>query len=97
MRLRIRSQPRVFPFFCGPREGFRTEKDLQGTEGYRKAFIQRRWSDSERLVLQAVPNEEFLHKNINNRKVYVDYGSTEDIPEDAYSLRLWRFDSIELT
>ena len=58
-------------------------------EGYREAFIQREWNDSERLVLPAVPDEEFLHKNINNKDVYIDYGFTEDIPEDAYSLRLW--------
>ena len=53
-------------------------------EEYREAFIQRRWNDSERLVLRAVPDEEFLQKNINNKDVYVDYGSTEDIPEDVY-------------
>ena len=34
---------------------------------------------------------------MNNRGIYVGYGSTEDIPkEDAFQLRLWRFDSIEL-
>ena len=65
-------------------------------EGHREAFFQRRWNDSERLVLGAVPDEEFLYKNINNRDIYVDYGSTEDIPEDAYSLRLWRLDNVEL-
>ena len=92
----IRSQHRVFPVSCWPLEGFRTEEDLKRLEGYRKAFIQRRWNDSERLVLRAVPDKEFLHKNINNRDVYVDYGSAEDIPEDAYSLKLWRFDSVEL-
>ena len=57
-------------------------------ERYREAFIRRGWKDSERLVLRAVPDEEFLHKNINNREVYVDYYSTEDIPEDECSLRL---------
>ena len=65
-------------------------------EGHREAFFQRRWNDSERLLLRAVPDEEFLYKNINNRDIYVDYGSTEDIPEDAYSLRLWRLDNVEL-
>ena len=65
-------------------------------EWYRKAFTQRGWNDSKRLALRAVPDEEFVHKNTNNRDVYADYGSTKDIPEDAYSLRLWRFDSVEL-
>ena len=87
---------REIPFSCWPREGFRTEKDLQWMEGYRQAFIQRRWNDSDRPVLRAVPHEEFLHKNINNRDAYLDYGSTEDIPEDACSLRWWWFDSVEL-
>ena len=32
-------------------------------------------------------NEGFLHKKINNKDVYEDYGATEDIPEDACSLR----------
>ena len=66
-------------------------------EGYREAFIQRGWNDSERLVLRVVTDEEFLHKNKNNKDVYVDYGSTEDITEDAYSLMLRRFDSVEST
>ena len=30
---------------------------------------------------------EFLHKKINNKDLYVDYGATEDIPEDACSLK----------
>ena len=31
--------------------------------------------------------DEFLHKNINNKDVYVDDGATEDIPEDACNLK----------
>ena len=26
----------------------------------------------------------------------MNYSSTEDIPEDAYGLKLWRFDSVKL-
>ena len=52
-------------------------------EGFREAFIQRGWKDSERLVPRAICEEEFLHKKINNGDVYLDYCSTEDIPEDA--------------
>ena len=40
------------------------------------------------LVLQVVPEEEFFHTKIDNKDVYVDYGVTEDIPEDACSLRI---------
>ena len=31
-------------------------------------------------------DEEFLHKKKNNKDVYVDYDTTEDISEDAWSL-----------
>ena len=58
-------------------------------EGLRETFIQKGWEDSERLVLRALPHEEFLYKKINNRDVFADYGFTEDIPEDACSLRLY--------
>ena len=49
-------------------------------------------------MLRVVPDEEFLHTKINNIDVYVDYGATEDIPEDACIATQfgWRFDSIEL-
>ena len=37
-------------------------------------------------MLRVVPDQEFLHtKKINNKDVYVDYGATEDIPENACS------------
>ena len=32
-------------------------------------------------------DEEFLHKKINNKDIHMDYGATENIPEDACSLR----------
>ena len=38
-------------------------------------------------MLRVVPDEDFLHTKINNKDVYVNYGATEDIPEDAFSLR----------
>ena len=54
----------------------RIQKDLEyGRIPFREAFIQR----------GAFPDEEFLHKKINNSDVYVDHGSTEDIPEDAFT------------
>ena len=42
---------------------------------------------SESLVLRVVPDEDVLHTQINNKDIYVNYGATEDIPEDACSLR----------
>ena len=38
-------------------------------------------------MLREVPGEEFLHTKLNNKDVYVDYGATEDVPEDACSVR----------
>ena len=38
-------------------------------------------------MLRVVPDEEFLHTKINNKDVYVDYGATEEIPEDACSFK----------
>ena len=65
-----------------------------------EAFIQRAWKQSESLVLRVVPDEELLNTRIKNKDVYVNYGATEDIPEEACSFRRqyygWRFDSIEL-
>ena len=60
--------------------------------------MQRTWKQSESLVLRVVPDEEFLQTKKNNKGIYVDYGATEDIPEDACSLTQysWRFDSIKL-
>ena len=96
VRLRIHSQYRVFPFSCWPREGFRKERRIQTIQ---RVFIQRAWKQSESLVLRLVPDEEFLHSKINNKDVYLDYGATEDIPEDACSLRQYggRFGSLVLT
>ena len=35
--------------------------------------------NSERFVLWAASNEEFLYKKINDKEGFVDYGATEDI------------------
>lgn len=58
----------------------------------------RGWKDSERLVLQVFPNEEFLHEKINRKDVYKDYGGIENTSKDVCSLGLyqWRLESIEL-
>ena len=65
---------------------------------FKEAFIQRTWKQSKSLVLQVVPDEEFLHTKIKNKDVYVDYGAAEDIPVDTGSLRQYGrgFDSIQL-
>ena len=56
-------------------------------ERFGETFIQTTLNDSERLVLRAVPDKEFLHKKINNNDFNVAYGAKKDTPEDACSLR----------
>ena len=58
-------------------------------EGFMKVFIHEERKDSERHVLR----RESLHIKINNREVYVDYHSTEDVLEDPLKA-VWRFGSI---
>ena len=58
-------------------------------EGFMKVFIHGERKDSGRHVLR----RESLHIKINNREVYVDYHSTEDVLEDPLKA-VWRFGSI---
>ena len=76
----------------------KTSHTLQGIYPFLLAFIQRGCKDSERLVLQVFPNEEFLHEKINRKDVYKDYGAIENTSKDVCSLGLyqWRFDRTEL-
>ena len=80
MRLRYVLSTGYFPFLVC--QG----KDSEGNKGFRpvrEAFPQRAWTQSESLALRVVRDEEFLHTKININDVYLDYGATEDIPEDA--------------
>ena len=63
-------------------------QDSNGTiQTSQRGFLQRAWKQSESLVLRVVPDEEFLHVKIKSKDVHVDYGATEDIPEDVCSFR----------
>ena len=61
----------------------------EGFRPVREAFTQRAWKQSESLVLRVVPDEEFMHTEINNKDIYVDYVydyvvlAIEDIPENV--------------
>ena len=87
MRLRYVLSTGYFPFLVRHGKDSDCEKGMKDSRLFREAFIQRKWKQSESLVLRVVPDEEFLHTEINNKDVYVDYGATEDMPEDACSLR----------
>ena len=87
VRLRYVLSTGYFPFLVGHGKDSDCEKGMKDSRLFREAFIQRKWKQSESLVLRVVPDEEFLHTEINNKDVYVDYGATEDMLEDACSLR----------
>ena len=40
--------------------------------------------------------EGFLYKKISKKRVYVHYGATVDISQDACSEAVWKFDNIEV-
>ena len=91
VRLRYILTTGYFPFL-----GRLSERNDRFTP-FRETFIERTWKQSVSLVLRVLADEDFLHTKINNKDVYMDYGATEDTPNDACSLRHeWRFDSIEL-
>ena len=78
VRLHIRSQHRVFSLSCWPRVCM---------EEFCETLVPRGLLLLERNLEKVdFPVEEFLPKKINNKEVYVDYSTTEDIPEDACSL-----------
>ena len=74
------------------------QKDLERMEGFREAFFRDDEKIQRDLYYKRFATRSFLHNKINNRGVYVDYGSTEDIPEKKMHLvkAVWKFDSIEL-
>ena len=95
VRLRMRSQHRVFPCSYWPREGFRKIRRIQTIQ---RGFHSESMEVFREPCATSSPDEEFLHAKIHNKDVYVNHGATEDIPEDACSLRQYgkRFDNIEL-
>ena len=81
VRLRTRSQHRLFPFSCWPRERFRKEQRIHTSQVIQSEKL------SFRSNKRALCYEEFLNTKINNKNVYLDHGATEDIPENACSFR----------
>ena len=57
--------------------------------GFRSTVIIFSWSSLTLSLIERnleevdFAEDEFLHNKINNKDVYVDNGTTEDIPEDA--------------
>ena len=53
-----------------------SSKNIQLLQSYIKTY-------RKKLENVVFDEEEFLHKKISNKDVYVDYGAITDIPEDA--------------
>ena len=53
-----------------------SSKNIQLLQSYIKTY-------RKKLENVVFDEEEFLHKKISNKDVYVDYGAIADIPEDA--------------
>ena len=87
VRLRYILSTGYFPFLVDYGKDSDCEKGMKDSRPFREASIQRKWKQSESLVVRVVPDEEFLQTEINNKDVYVDYGATEDMREYACSLR----------
>ena len=79
-----------FPFLVGhwkDSEVFREDKWIQ------RGIYSERMKVFRKHPLRAVPEEDFLHKKINTRDVFVVYASTVQ-KNDVFNL--WRSDTIEL-
>ena len=87
MRLFIRSQHSVLYFSFLVSSGKDSERN-DAFRPFREAFVLRAWKKLESLVLRVVPEEDFLHTKINDKHIYVDYGATEDTPENAWILKV---------
>ena len=79
------SQRRAFPLTCCPRAGMEGWNDIRTAINSENIQLQQSYIATYRKKLEEVVfvEEEFLYKKISKKDVYVDYGATADIPQDA--------------
>ena len=79
------SQRRAFPLPCCPREGMEGFNDIRTAISSENIQLLQSYIATYRKKLEEVVfvEEEFLYKKISKKDVYVDYGATADIPQDA--------------
>ena len=90
------SQRRAFPVPCCPRADMEDLSEIRTAISSEKIQLLQSYiaTYSKKLEEVVFIEEGFLYKKINKKEVYVKYGATADIPQDA--VKQLRFDSIEV-
>ena len=79
------SQNDTFPLPCCPRAGMEGLNEIRTEISCENIQLLQNYIATYRKKLEEVVfvEEEFLYKEISKKDVYVDYGATADIPQDA--------------
>ena len=79
------SQCVAFPLRCCPRAGIEGLHEIRAVISSENNQLLQSYIATYRKKLEKVlfVEEEFLYKKISKKDVYVDYGATADIPQDA--------------
>ena len=79
------SQCVAFPLRCCPRAGKEGLHEIRAVISSENNQLLQSYNATYRKKLEKVlfVEEEFLYKKISKKDVYVDYGATADIPQDA--------------
>ena len=78
-------QQRAFPLPCCPWAGMEGLNDICTAISSKNIQLLQSYIVTYRKKLEEVVfvEEKFLYKKINKKDIYVDYGATADIPQDA--------------
>ena len=81
-------QQRAFPLPCCPWAGMEGLNDICTAISSKNIQLLQSYILTYRKKLEEVVfvEEKFLYKKISKKGVYVDYGATADIPQDAVSI-----------
>ena len=79
------SQLGAFPLRCCPRTGKENLNEIRTAISSKNIQLLQSYIATCRKKLEEVVfvEEKFLYKKINKKDIYVDYGATADIPQDA--------------
>ena len=93
-RLRIRSQPRVFLFYCWPRERFK--RILERVDGFINAFIQRKCKGREACTTSSYRQGLPAYEDKQQRRLCWLWCCNRYPRRCMQFKAVWRFDSIQL-
>ena len=79
------SQLGAFPLHCCPRADKEDLNEIRTVVSSKNIQLLQSYIATCRKKLEEVVfvEEKFLYKKINKKDIYVDYGATADIPQDA--------------